>query len=356
MNAYLENLEHQLVVVLSGLMIGLLFGFFAQQSRFCLRAATVEFWRGKVGEKSAIWLLAFSAALLLTQYQVFAGSLDVDLVRQLNGTGSLSGALIGGLLFGAGMILARGCASRLLVLSGSGNLRALTTGLVLTVVAQSSLTGILSPLREELGSLWLVDGYERNLALFLPNGTGLWLGLLLLGAALVLARRAGLGPWVSFAALMTGLVVAGSWWLTGWHASWSYEIVSLQSVSLTGPSTNTLMALITEPSAPLTFSSGLVAGIFFGAMVAAVSRKEFRVEVFSVDTGTIRYLVGAALMGFGAMLAGGCAVGAGVSGGAVLATTAWVALAAMWVSAGMTDLLLNRTANDPATAIAGSPA
>ncbi|MEZ5799744.1 MAG: YeeE/YedE thiosulfate transporter family protein [Nitratireductor sp.] len=29
----------------------------------------------------------------------------------------------------------------------------------------------------------------------------------------------------------------------------------------------------------------------------------------------LRYLVGASLMGFGGMLAGGCAVGAGVTGG-----------------------------------------
>jgi uncharacterized membrane protein YedE/YeeE len=38
-------------------------------------------------------------------------------------------------------------------------------------------------------------------------------------------------------------------------------------------------------------------------------------------------------MGFGAMLAGGCAVGAGVTGGAIFAVTSWVALAAMWAGA-----------------------
>ena len=46
-----------------------------------------------------------------------------------------------------------------------------------------------------------------------------------------------------------------------------------------------------------------------------------------------RYLIGAVMMGFGAMLAGGCAVGAGVSGGAILSLTAWLAVAAMWVGA-----------------------
>ena len=63
-----------------------------------------------------------------------------------------------------------------------------------------------------------------------------------------------------------------------------------------------------------------------------------------------RYIVGAVLMGFGGMLAGGCAVGAGVSGAAVFAVTAWITLAAMWVGASLTDWLVDRSAaNAPAT-------
>lgn len=46
-------------------------------------------------------------------------------------------------------------------------------------------------------------------------------------------------------------------------------------------------------------------------------------------------------MGFGSMLAGGCAVGAGVSGGAVFGLTAWLTLASMWVGAGLMDRLLD---------------
>jgi len=34
-------------------------------------------------------------------------------------------------------------------------------------------------------------------------------------------------------------------------------------------------------------------------------------------------------MGFGSMLAGGCAVGAGITGGALFALTAWLALVGM---------------------------
>jgi uncharacterized membrane protein YedE/YeeE len=37
------------------------------------------------------------------------------------------------------------------------------------------------------------------------------------------------------------------------------------------------------------------------------------------------------------MLAGGCAVGAGVTGGAIFALTAWTALIGMWLGAGLVD-------------------
>ena len=55
-----------------------------------------------------------------------------------------------------------------------------------------------------------------------------------------------------------------------------------------------------------------------------------------------RYIVGAVLMGFGAMLAGGCAVGAGVTGGSILALTAWVALIGMWAGALIADWVFVR--------------
>jgi uncharacterized membrane protein YedE/YeeE len=47
-------------------------------------------------------------------------------------------------------------------------------------------------------------------------------------------------------------------------------------------------------------------------------------------------------MGFGAMLAGGCAVGAGVTGASVFALTAWIVLGGMWCGAALTDFVVDR--------------
>lgn len=340
---YLSTEEISTVI---GGVVGLIFGIFAQQSRFCLRAACVEFWRGQTGKKFAIWLLAFGAAMLATQYLITAGAIDTGQVRQLNNAGSMSGAIIGGLLFGGGMVLAGGCASRLLVLSATGNMRTMVAGLVVTIVAQASLTGGLSPLREEMSSWWLVDGSSRSFAGWLPPYGGITLGVVFLAGGLWLAKRHDVSKWWSIAAVVTGLSVALGWLLTSWQASSSFDIVQVQSVSFTGSSADTLMGLINQPYLSLSFNVGLVPGVFLGSLLAALVTHEFKWQQFTQDSGFTRFFIGAAFMGFGGMLAGGCAVGAGVTGGVILVITAWVALLSMWVGAGIMDWIVDRKADE----------
>ena len=134
--------------VLIGMATGFTFGFAAQRSRFCLRAATVEFARRQMGDKVAVWLLTFSTALVWVQGAGLMGYLTIPEARMMAVTGSWSGAIIGGLMFGVGMVLARGCSGRLLVLAATGNLRSLVSGLVFAVVAQMTLGGWLKPLRD----------------------------------------------------------------------------------------------------------------------------------------------------------------------------------------------------------------
>jgi uncharacterized protein len=89
------------VLFAGGLGVGFLFGAFAQHSRFCLRSATIELSERTFGPKLAIWLLTFSAAVIVCQWAILTGRLDVGDARQIAATGSISGALVGGLMFGS---------------------------------------------------------------------------------------------------------------------------------------------------------------------------------------------------------------------------------------------------------------
>lgn len=334
-------------LALGGLLIGGLFGFFAQRSRFCLRAAVIEVARGQLGVKLSVWLLAFSSALILTQLLLLGGVLDTGNVRQLASQGSLSGAAIGGLLFGIGMVLARGCSSRLLVLAANGNLRALLSGLIFAVTAQASMSGVLSPLRERLAGLWTIDGGSARDLLAITgigHGGGLAFGLVWLAAGIWFGRRHRVPLWGWIGGVGAGLSVGLAWWFTYRMAGLSFEPTPVQSLSFTGPSADVLMLVLSPPGQALNFDLGMVPGVFLGSFVAALLARELKLEGFQGGHAMRRYIVGALLMGFGGMLAGGCAVGAGVSGAAVFALTAWVTLSGMWAGASLTDWLVDRRA------------
>lgn len=345
----LEKHGDGLILALGGLVIGLGFGFFAQRSRFCLRAAVIEFWHGKPGEKIAVWLLAFSTAVVAVQVLLLTHSLDISSARQIATRGSISGALIGGLLFGAGMIMTRGCASRLLVLSANGNLRALLSGLIFAVTAQASLSGALSPLRNTISTWWTVEGGASRDLLAL-TGAGPWgglvFGLIWFAAALYFSIRSGWGLWKWLGGIGVGLMVAAAWWFSFQVSANSFQVVPVQGLTFSGPSAEWLMRVLSLPSPAIGFDFGLLPGVFAGSFIGAWIGKDLKLEGFKDGYSMRRYIAGAVLMGFGSMLAGGCAVGAGMTGGAIFALTAWITLMGMWAGAGLTDRLLDPNASD----------
>jgi hypothetical protein len=320
----------------------------------------IEFWHGKFGDKLAVWLLAFATAVVGVQLLVLSGGLDVSTARQLSAQGSLSGALLGGLIFGVGMVMTRGCASRLLVLSANGNLRALLSGLIFAVVAQASLGGVLAPLREAMASWWVVDGGPARSVLALV-GAGPWDGLVFaavwLVTALFFAYHSGWGFWKWAGGMGTGLMVALAWAGTYQVMANSFEPVQIQGLTFSGPSVEWLMRVLSEPGEPWTFGLGLMPGVFLGSLVGALVGGDWKLEGFGGGYTMPRYIIGAVLMGFGSMLAGGCAVGAGMTGGAIFAVTAWLTLLGMWVGGGLADRVLDRQPpNEPAPPAQATPA
>lgn len=316
-----------------GLLTGIAFGAAAQRSRFCLRAAVVEFARGAIGDKVAVWLLTFSTALVWVQGARLVGLIDTTEARIMAATGTWSGAIVGGLMFGAGMVLARGCSGRLLVLAATGNLRSVVSGLIFAVVAQMSITGWLRPIRDQIAGLWVTAG-GRNVdlleALSLPRESGLLLGLATAVFALELARRRHIGFQRLVFASGVGFAVAMGWALTYALNQVAFEPVQIESATFTGSSAKMLMFLL-DRSFSLNFEIGLVPGVMIGSFAAAALASELKFQGFEGPTPMRNAMIGAVFMGFGGVLAGGCAIGAGVTGGSIFVGTAWLALFCMWI-------------------------
>lgn len=347
----MENIGEGPTAALFGVITGLIFGVAAQRSNFCLRAATVEFARGKLGPKVAIWFLTFSTAVVWVQGAQMLGLFRGIDSRVMSVPGSWSGAIIGGLMFGAGMVMARGCSGRLLVLASTGNLRSVVSGLIFAVTAQMSLKGILAPYRDTLASLWITGSENVSLLnlLRLPEWAGLALGVATAALALFLAVRNKLSAKVLIFASGVGFAVAVGWVLTWQLGQVAFDPVPVSSVTFSGPSANTLMFFL-DRNAVLEFDVGLVPGVVIGAFLSSMLSREFAWQAFDSVPIMRRSMIGAVLMGFGAMLAGGCAIGNGVTGGSVFAATAWLALFCMWVGAMTTDYLLDQRNLSPAAA------
>ncbi len=342
--ALVERIGEGPTAALFGVITGLIFGVAAHRSRFCLRAAAVEFARGLMQGKVAVWLLTFSTAVVWVQGAQLSGLLRSDEARMMAVTGSWSGAIIGGLMFGVGMVLARGCSGRLLVLAATGNLRAVVSGLIFAVVAQMSLSGMLAPLRDSLAALWITKG-GRNLDLLihfgLPDYAGLAFGLFTAALALLISAQNRIGWRRLVFASGVGFAVALGWALTFSLSQVAFDPVPVESATFSGPSANTLMFFL-DQNAVLEFDIGLVPGVVIGAFFSAVLAGEFHFQGFSDESNMRRSMTGAVLMGFGAMLAGGCAIGAGVTGGSIFVGTAWLALFCMWIGAIATDILVDQ--------------
>jgi hypothetical protein len=232
----------------------------------------------------------------------------------------------------------------LLVLAATGNLRSLVSGRIFAVVAQMSLAGVLSGWRDWLAQLWVTpNGRNMDLlmALNLPQETGLLLGIAFAAFALELARRNRIGmPRIIFASGV-GFAVALGWVLTYGLSQIAFDPVQIESATFTGPSAHTLMYVL-DRNAVLEFDIGLVPGVFIGAFLAASLRGEFKFEGYEGAANMRRAIIGAVMMGFGGMLAGGCAIGAGVTGGSIFVATAWCALFFMWIGAMSADWLLDQ--------------
>ncbi|PHO03343.1 YeeE/YedE family protein [Rhodobacteraceae bacterium 4F10] len=327
-----ENLTAPQVTVFFALAVGVLFGFFAERTQFCFRRALV----GQDRRAAAgVWLLALAVAMIGTQVAVFAELISFGDHRFMTSDLPVVAILLGGALFGAGMVLTRGCASRLTVLSGTGNLRALMVLFIFAFVAHATLKGLLSPLRVGLGGITVS---LENAAL--PGPAGLWVAVVAL-VALFVAVRSGNTPLRLLGAVAIGALVPLAWVGTGFLLYDDFDPVAFESLSFTAPAADSLFFTVASTAVSANFGVGLIGGVIAGSLLASLLFKSFQWQSFETPRQTGRYMFGAVLMGFGGVLAGGCTVGAGLSGLPTLSISAVLAVAAIAAGALATNSVLS---------------
>lgn len=330
-----ETYETTTLVVFGALALGILFGIAAEISRYCLRAAVAEWATPEENatpsrNRTAQIALAIIVALAGTQAMHATGMIDLSesiywsvAIRPLP-------LLVGGLLFGIGMVLAGGCVSRLLVLAASGNTRAVVTLLVTGIAAYATLRGILALPRIELEGLipsevTPADLFDANSSLITTFSAVI---VVLAGLVLATTRGRGLGRAIVPGLVVGALVVLG-WFITGVVGMDDFEPTQLTSLSFVSPIAESVQYLMIFTGDTIRFSIALIGGVLLGAFASAVVFGRFRFQGFVTEGSILRYLAGGLLMGFGGVTALGCTVGQGVTGLSTAAPSSLIALGAI---------------------------
>lgn len=345
-SAPISDLAAATIAAIGGLIIGLVFGATAQRTNFCAMGGITDRVLMGDGRRLRAWVLATAVALIGSQFLAFGGYVDLGQSIYLTTNFGWLGAILGGLVFGFGMVFTGGCPSRTLVRLGGGNLKSLVVTLVLAVVAYMTLRGLFAPMRISFEQATNVDLTQYGLASqhmgeiaagTLGVGEGVARVVTAIIVALVLlwfcfkdgAFRTSPRDMVS--GVVVGLTAVAGWVVTGIIAFDDFEPVPLASVTLVAPVADALQFLMTYTGATINFGIAVVGGIIAGSFVAAAISREFRVEGFTDRDDFARHIVGAAFMGVGGVFALGCTIGQGVTGMSTLAfgsLVAWLSIMA----------------------------
>jgi len=344
-------------VLWAAFALAAVFGAIAQRTHFCTMGAVADIVNMGDWTRMRMWLLAIGTAMIGFNAMVGLGWVDArDSVYAGPRLIWLSNVL-GGLLFGFGMVLASGCGSKTLVRIGGGSLKALLVFCVLGIASYATLRGIVAVARvATVDSVALTLPAGQDLPSLLMHAAGasggtwalaLGLGFGLALVAFVLARPEGRSAEVLLAGLGIGAVIVGVWWVSGRLGHVAEHPVTLEDVflatntqrmeSLTfvAPIAYTLdwLILFSDTSKVLTIGIVTTLGVVVGSALVALPTRSFRWEGFGGTEDTANHIVGAVLMGIGGVTAMGCTVGQGLSGVSTLALGSFIALAAIMAGA-----------------------
>lgn len=332
--------EYQLVALV-GLAGGVLLGLAARLGRFCTLGAIEDVLYGGNDLRLRMWAMALGVAVAGSFALIGAGYLDVSQTFYLSIRWMPAASVVGGLMFGYGMALSGNCGYGAISRLGGGDMRSFVIVLVMGLSAWVVLNGPLAPLRAFLFQQVSVTTAETppGLAHLAAATTGLpvaWVGIAA-GLALVTvafwSRAFRNDPGAIASSLAVGAAIVLGWAGTQWVADNGFEALPVVSHSFSSPVGETILYAMTGSARPLSFAVGSVMGVLLGAFIGSLLRGHFRWEACEDPRELRRQIIGAAIMGPGAVISLGCSVGQGLSAFSVLAISAPVTLLAIFAGA-----------------------
>lgn len=333
----LDLISESNAVALVGLIGGIALGLAARLGRFCTLGAIEDSLYSSNTQRLRMWGIAIGVALIGTQLAIAFGVLNTNESFFLNSTWNPFASVIGGLMFGYGMALSGNCGYGALARLGGGDLRSLVILIFIGISAYFVLNGPLAHLR-----VWLFTSEEavsepQNLISLFGlsdyNGAilGIIIGLIILFS--VINKSLLNTPKAIFWAAIVGLAIVFGWLGTHWVSLNGFESRPVLTYSFVRPVGDTLFYMMTSSGISLSFGIGSVCGVIIGAALGSKKNGQFRWEACDDPRELKRQILGACIMGPGAIIALGCSIGQGVSAFSVLAYSAPITFLAIYAGA-----------------------
>ena len=300
--------------------LGAIFGYIGNKTSFCTMGAVSDIVNMGDWTRMRMWMLAIGVAIVGTTGLQLAGLFDVS---QSFYTGSrliwLSN-LLGGAIFGVGMVLASGCGSKTLIRIGGGNLKSLVVFAFLGISAYMTMRGLFG--------VWRVS-YIDSVDIHLSTGQDLpailaGLGGMSRDTALLIATAVVAGALLLFALAsrearnrdtLLGGVAIGALSVAGWYLTAHIGYVEehprtleeafigtnsgrAESFTFIAPIAYTLELLMlwSDASRIVTFGIAGTLGVIFGSAAYATFSRSFRLEGFHQTDDLVRHIIGGILM------------------------------------------------------------
>lgn len=327
--------------------LALALGFVSQKSTLCLAGSIRDGLNDAKWHRMATFVIAIGAAIFFTSWFEFFQLTQLDETRPPYRTEQFAWGryILGGFIFGVGMMLASGCGMRNLIKFGQGSFKALVMIIIMslsaymmtrTTVYESYFLPWLSPMTLELNQKPIISNFITSGSALAQLLVGLILGLVLI--ALSLKNKMVRSIQYAVFGIIAGLITALAYVVTGGqfgeavieHSNFMeqpLEGLGSQSFTFSGPMGDVVYWLEQGMSSHLiTFGVLAIFGMILGSLISALINKNYSFLWFTSKRDFIFSSIGAIMVGVGAVMAMGCSIGHGITGVSTLALGSVVAL------------------------------
>ncbi|RXJ68270.1 hypothetical protein CRV08_08440 [Halarcobacter ebronensis] len=343
----MHDFEIYEIINILGFLIGLAFGAIAQKQQFCFSGSIKDFILTKSTMRGSSVIMAMLIAIISTYIVALVYELDLTQSNYYKENINYFAIILGGVLFGIGMMLSDGCSNRHLIKFAQGDINSLIVLVFIAIFGYATAKGLLAELFNPIINNPTLIQWSSYIGNVTMNIYVLSAALLVLLYFLVKKIKRLPTLWDG---VLIGLLIAVSWYVTGVLGQESMErVIELNGVTFVYPAAKTMEFFTYYQISELNFPISLVFGVLAGAFIMSRFNRRYSFGcTASKGQHKLKYnIIGGSLMGTGGILAIGCTVGQGLTGMSTLALSSLVAIISIFVSGTITALILEKKSKLP---------